>query len=282
MKRKFLTFWGRGVPIIFLGLGSLYFLSQCCKDDPKPEDPCQNVQRFTADFVVGEKVADTFYIGDTLASGTAFFQAKQDYKSYWWKVGDDDRIRTTKSFGINFNDAFIGSSFNITLIAQASDDQTRCFSGPTTDTIVKSFVVGCYKSSQKFYNFSMQYGCIGFWEGAYTDSPDQKFVVKIVYYDTDANVVQGQLYGNRIFNLPEGCGGPRDTEGCSNGDTTRTNAAIEMLAGSNWFCSYYLTDRGKCCPPAYYSGRLDPNDRNKITIYYKNATSYKIWKGKRI
>ncbi|MBL0192443.1 MAG: hypothetical protein IPQ18_14185 [Saprospiraceae bacterium] len=174
------------------------------------------------------------------------FQAKQDYKSYWWKVGE----RVSEQEGrINFNDAFIGSSFNITLIAQASDDQTRCFSGPTTDTIVKSFVVGCYKSLQKFYNLSMQYGCIGFWEGAYTDSPDQKFVVKIVYYDTDANVVQGQLYGNRIFNLPEGCGGPRDTEGCSNGDTTRTNAAIEMLAGSNWFCSYYLTDRGNC-PPA--------------------------------
>jgi hypothetical protein len=281
--KKWINYRSRGVPLLFQIVFIAFYATQCCPDDPKPIDPCAGLTPFEAGFDLGDFDSDTLYVTDTITSFTLGVRAHGDYKSYRWKIGNDDREWNTKSFSLNFGLLLVGQSYNVTLIAQAPDNLTQCFpNSPQLDTVIKSFYLGCVKYGCPEGARELMSGCLGDWKGNFEDEPNDQFMVTIKDFGPLNHSNPSLPFHYAVINLPKGCGGLRQDNMCG-GDTSLNSFGVKVNLGTTFLTSSgQVSGNIQCCPWAFYSGRLDPTDRNKLIIYYTVGTKTRLWRGVRI
>lgn len=168
---------------------ALLTLNGCrtCKDQTNPEcdnyNPCAGKTPFNADFTIEERftslgsvfgVLDTSVVAttDTIVSSfgaiRAKFTAPDSYTSYYWTIGTDPTVFTTKSFSQFFPDPV---SVDVTFIGTRTPD-TLCFPNDDgVDTVVKKLTVVDYSQSPFMGNFY----------GTSTEKPDSAYTVSVVY-----------------------------------------------------------------------------------------------------
>lgn len=178
-----------------------------CKPQKSDPNPCLNTTEFKADFKIEEQVGNNWVESDTMLINYIRFRATADYDSYRWTVGNDNRVFTTKQFGLQFSRAEIGQEIEVTLIATGK--KTPCFPNDDgIDTLRKKIRLIDGKQST----------IVGEYEGYVEGRPNDIFTVKIQYildYDNEPwyfirNINKGctgggnpnqMLYGQNISNM---------------------------------------------------------------------------------
>jgi hypothetical protein len=142
------------IPLFILGL--FLFFGACQKKEEVKIDPCVGVKK--ADFKIYEQVSDSLFESDkALLYNFVEFKANEDYESYSWTIGDDDRIRTTKKVRLYFADPT--PLLQIRLIAKRKPRPDCLPNDKGIDTIVKTFQAVDYSQSLilgKFQGFSKE------------------------------------------------------------------------------------------------------------------------------
>ena len=178
--------------VLLATVGAFMFsLEGCDHHDP---DPCLGLEPITAKFSIKEPVADTTFVTDTVFAGApTIFEADQDYTSYLWRVGNDPRTWTTKSFSLTFDQPL--GNVPVTLIVQKLPNKT-CFPKDNgIDTLVKTFYVKQYvKGPSKF---------VGNYEGFEVGNETSAYTVRIKYEDIDP---PHKLLAHTIYGIPRVCG----------------------------------------------------------------------------
>ena len=269
-------------------LSSLWLISiqSRCKDEPTP-DPCLAKKTPTADFAIAEMVGDSLVTTDTISNTEmqVVVHASPLYQSYKWKIGSDPREWTTSRVTLSFDNSLSGETIQVTLIAKQAVDKTCFLDDDGIDTIVKKFTIAC-PSDLRCINapvtFKRHY--LGKWRGIIQDEPNKEFDVSIVDFGRDPNERDDTVfYDMRIYNLPENCGGNQKTGACGGQIISPYFFAPTISEGGYkaFYCrrEYQFT----CCPPMSMFGKIDPNDRNRITIYMNYTDGRKrIFNGRRL
>ncbi|HMO62074.1 MAG TPA: hypothetical protein PKC39_07485 [Ferruginibacter sp.] len=177
----------------------LLIISSCKKTPVK--DPCLGLQPPVAAFAFKEVLNDTSFYADTIFSyNPVNFVALANYKSVLWKVGSDPREFTSPDFNLRFLNNI--STYTVDFTAY-NDPNTLCFSNDN----------GIYKASRQLtvvepYDKSTLTlsPMIGNYRGAFTNTPEDSFTVRIEYFDSTKYDVT--LTGNKNFyiisNIPKG------------------------------------------------------------------------------
>ncbi|MDX1904123.1 MAG: hypothetical protein SFU27_08190 [Thermonemataceae bacterium] len=211
---------------IIIGLLFLLSITQCKKE----VDLCANQKPFEADFDIKEVVGDSSFVTDTtLAQQFVIFEAKEDYDTYEWKIGLDERTFTTKDVQLFFPEPTL--LLNIRLIA--TKKPSACFpNDKTVDTIVKTLKVVPFEQSK----------LIGEYQGADIDNPNEPYTVKIFAGD-----LRNDGYIDYVLdNWVRGCLAGKDVDGFYNstfsaGQLGYQNAYMNKQYVTSCLCRGYLS-----------------------------------------
>lgn len=154
-----------------------------CPDSPdtiKP-DPCEGVKPVVANFDTYEDLTD-FKNGtvrtktDTFVHETGVtFKAEEDYDTYEWHIGYDDRVWTKKEFHLGFPDTEVkdGESILVTFIGRRKVNKECLPNDDGVDTLKKKIVIRSQKNSKVF----------GKYIGGFTSNPKDTFTVEVLLRD---------------------------------------------------------------------------------------------------
>jgi hypothetical protein len=241
-----------------------------CKKKRLP-NPCEGLQQPVAEFAFKEVLSDTAFYADTIFRlNPVNFTALKNYKSVLWKIGSDTREFTSADFNLRFlNDL---GSFIINFTGR-NDPNVQCF--PTDN--------GIYEGSRRLTivepyqkpNLTLS-PMIGRYLGAFTNTPNDTFTVRIEYFDSSKYDVSltGTKNFYRISNIPKAF---RDTTSeparqypeLSYGQSPNAMGYKSLEFGSS---SNVLSGKG--------SANL-VNDTLKV-YYYNQLTGRRLFIGKRI
>lgn len=193
------------ITILIMQLTRLLFLAfilviySCGK---KPYlNPCEGLKQPVAEFAFKEMLTDTAFYADTIfRDNYVDFVALKNYKSVLWKIGSDPRDFTSADFNLSFiNDL---GTINIVFTGK-NEPNTQCFpadngtyQGSRPLTIVEQFEKPTLTISP----------LVGRYKGAFTNTPNDTFTVRIDYFDSTKYDVT--MTGNKNFywisNIPKG------------------------------------------------------------------------------
>ena len=271
-------------------IGVLSVQSRCKKDqDP---GPCFGATPFKADFTLGEIIGDSLVATDTLTFYRMTARAAEKYASIKWEIGSDPRgFDNQQEVGLNFGDATIGQTFTVRMIAKGTPN-TACYPNDDgIDTVTKQFTRVCAVGSGN-WSCMKQPGpkytppVYGIWRGSMSDNPNREFDITFVAFGEYPPPGANAGFGSRLFNLPEGCGGPWVTgnlNGCGGGPALPTSAGRSIGTGALAFYSDNSSG-SRCCPfNSKMFGRVLGKDRNQIVIYLTDMDKKTtIFNGKRV
>jgi hypothetical protein len=182
---------------VALLLAFLILLIDC--GDPKPPimpvDPCEKAISFNGSFGIFEAVGDSLVESDTILTyNSVVFRAAGEYDSYEWKVGTDDRVFTTRQFGLLFLTA--EGKIDVTLKAKKKRD-SQCFpNDPEETTVTKSFYIINWAQAPIIGRYSGYFG---------SDMNKTDRQVVQVAYRTDPSD-PSSIYGAfDLININKGC-----------------------------------------------------------------------------
>lgn len=246
------------------------FLIPACGDDEMPADPCDGKAPFRANFEIGEVIGDTPFVTDTVVRSYVTFSAEVGYGSYRWFIGTDTTARTQREFTLRFDDAFIGQHFTVTLVA-TKPFYDNCFpEDDGIDTLSKTFYLACSELWDVCVNgypdFALGFPYEGKYEGYLSDAPDHRFTVQIVNFGIDP-IPNDDIfwYYLRIYNLPEGCGGPAPGY-CGGLEVDPSYGTYDVQWGYRGFHASGFNWGSECCTSVKLWGRLAPSDPDQIII----------------
>lgn len=248
---------------------TLFLFTYSCK---KKHDlnPCVGLNEPVAEFAFREMLTDTAFYADTIfRDNYVNFITLKNYKSVLWKLGSDPRDFTSADFNLSFLNNL--GTINVGFTGR-NDPNTQCFpndngiySGTKQLTIVEQFEKPMLTISPM----------VGRYKGAFTNTPNDTFTVRIDYFDSTKYDVT--LTGNKNFywisNIPKGF---RDTtsESARHYPELSYGQYPEMGYKSLQFGSGSNIQRGKG-----FANLV--NDSLKI-YYYNQLTGRKVFIGKRI
>lgn len=249
--------------------GVLILLICSCK---KKHDlnPCEGLTSPKAEFAFKEILTDTAFYSDTIfRDNYVNFVALKNYNSVSWKIGDDPRAFTSSNFTLSFvNDL---STFNVNFTGIATPN-TQCFpndngtyQGIKQLTIVEQFDKATLTISP----------LVGRYRGAFTNSPNDTFTVRINYFDSAKYDVT--MTGNKNFywisNIPKGFIDSTSSTAYAYPEL-RNGMSVEMGYKSLQFGIFSNVQRGR-------GFAILSND--SLKIYYTHIqTGRKLFVGKRI
>lgn len=277
--------------LLFLTVVATVGIQSKCKKDPDP-NPCLDSSPFKADFTLGEMIGDSLVATDTLTYYRMTARAVAKYSSIKWQIGSDPRsFDNQQEVGLNFGGATIGQTFVVRMIATGVAN-TACFPNDDgIDTVTKQFTRVCAIGSG-------EYSCIskpgikyvspvyGVWRGSMKDNPNRVFDITFVEFGEYPPPGANSGFGTRLFNLPEGCGGPwtiGNLEGCGGGPALPTSKGRLVAPGAVAFSSDERTG-SDCCPyNTKMFGRVLGKERNEIIIYITDSNKKTtVFNGKRV
>jgi hypothetical protein len=157
-------------------LGIVLMAESCkkeCQDKSNPDcenyDPCYGKAKTSADFTISEVVSGFANETDEVfRMSYVQFEAKQDFDSYQWVIGNHPDTFRTKKCGLqSFPE---GETITVRLIGKKQPN-TQCFPDDDgIDTVIKKFRVSAADSLIPI---------LGEYEGYYDAYPNQKVTVKI-------------------------------------------------------------------------------------------------------
>lgn len=154
-----------------------------------------------AEFHIKENLSDTAFLADTIfRDNYVTFETNGSYNTTTWKVGADPRTFTARSFTLSFAD-FLGT-LDVQFTGRAAPN-TRCF---PSDSGVYSATTKLTVVEQVEKPFVTVSPMVGRYKGAYRETPQDSFVVRIEYYDSskyDASVTGSKNF-YWISNIPKG------------------------------------------------------------------------------
>jgi hypothetical protein len=179
MKNKPVFYW-QACYCIVVGL-----LLNTCRD--KEPDPCKDLKPFEADFTINEVVDDTLFVTDTaLINNYVVFKAAEDYDSYEWTVGTDERTFRSKSFPLRFEHPT--GPLQVRLIAKRKPN-VACFPNDNgIDTLTKTLTI--VKEEQT--------AIVGIYRGSLLSNPTDVFEVRIERHPLYPWYIN-------IYNINQGC-----------------------------------------------------------------------------
>lgn len=267
----------RFIMLLSVCLGLVYLTSCDRREEPivpQPVDPCANGTTFKADFdIIDGSWRDASSPTDTVSTFQFMVIAKHDYDSCVWQIGTDPRTFVGKEVGLRLPDETTGKRITVKMIAKRKPEM-RCLANDNgMDTIIKSFVVVMSPDHDLYQIYNSRYvpPLVGIWEGSTLDEPNKKFKIRVVHLPYDG----GSFYGYRLYNFPEGAGGPFP-QACG-GDIINVNTWFttpELRMTHNVFertdnTSGSLipgTQRIGCLPPFSARGRIDSTNRNRMIM----------------
>ena len=156
--------------------GALLLLTlSACHDKEKERieapNPClsQALPVLAFDFVdrLGLTTPDTAILGVVTFAGPG-----APYTSYEWRVGNDPRVFTQKSFGLGFNTANLYGTVPVRLIARRPPNLACFAKDDGVDTLTKSLTIVPYALATS--------PILGRFRGANLDAPADTFTVRIL------------------------------------------------------------------------------------------------------
>lgn len=222
-----------------------------CKPQKSDPNPCLNTTEFKADFKIEEQVGNNWVESDTMLINFIRFRATEDYTSYRWTVGNDNRVFTTKQFGLQFSRAEIGQEIEVTLIATGK--KNACFPNDDgIDTLRKKIRLIDAKQSK----------IVGEYEGYVEGRPNDIFTVKIQYildYDNEPWYF--------IRNINKGCMTGADKPNRTLYGQNISDMGIDECnaGGKSLYFSWYGNTGNGCRSPQGLAKLITPN---KIQIDY--------------
>lgn len=243
--------------------------------------PCD--KEFTPEFLIGEELPGYgFTPTDTIIRFAFTARAAKTYSSYSWQVGEDNRIFHDTAISLKFSAVNAGQHIPVTFTASGNPDGCAA-STELTSKLIKWVTVLYPKGFGRDTLFNaaqlVELPYAGIWQGAFTDTPADTFSVYIV---NNGPIPDGPFttrsYGMRIYNLPRGCAGNSVTGLCGFTIPDKDYFGYPMEAG---YKAFYCDSDGflPCCPKAKLYGRVDDNNRNKISIacsFFTNDNGF--WK----
>ena len=194
------------VLVLAVMVSNLLWLYGCGKDP----DPCKGLSSTTAKFNFQQKFygidsifnVDTILLDpfrNTFIAEVITFNSIEDNATYTWKIGEDPRTFSTKSFNLNFNDAIGKIETKLVVNKQPN---TTCF---PKDNGIDSTIQNLYVLSGKDFKYAFE----GTFTGYDTNNSKEIFDITIVDFGPipypDPLDPPGH-YGLRIYNLPKDCG----------------------------------------------------------------------------
>lgn len=193
------------VLVLAVMVSNLLWLYGCGKDP----DPCKGLSPTTAKFNFQQKFygidsifnVDTILLDpfrNTFIAEVMTFNSIEDNATYTWKIGEDPRTFSTKSFNLNFNNAIGKIETKLVVNKQPN---TTCF---PKDNGIDSTIQNLYVLSGKDFKYAFE----GSFTGYITANPKDIFDISIVNFGEIPlhDPYNPGHYGLRIFNLPKGCG----------------------------------------------------------------------------
>lgn len=253
--------------LVFVPVLIAYLLG--CEKSPG-ENPCDSAVPAKAEFYIKENLSDTAFLADTIfRDNVVTFEANSSYYATTWKVGEDPRVFTARSFTLSFAD-FLGS-LDVQFTGRATPN-TRCF---PLDSGVYSGTKKLTVVEQEQKPFVTVSPMVGRYKGAYREAPQDSFIVRIEYFDSskyDASVTGSKNF-YWISNIPKGYV-----------DTTSSPAFLypELRKGMRSEMGYKCLQFGEL--GNVLSGRGFATLRNDSLIVYYNhvLTGRKTFMGKRM
>jgi hypothetical protein len=257
------------VPILLYSGILLTGLGACRK--PKMVDPCEGLTVMpVANFAIKEVLSDTAFYSDTIfRDNGAEFVALDQYETVSWKVGNDTRNFTQSSFSLRFPN-FLGS-MNVKFTGTKKPN-TLCF--PADNGIYDGTKSLTVVEQVEKPNVTLS-PLIGNYQGAYTDSPQDTFTVRIEYFDSLK--YESQTTGSKNFyyvsNFPKGYTDSTSSYARAYPEL-RNGMFTEMGYKSLCFGHAAVINQGRA------KGFLATKDSLKIYLYQAPA-SRRIFLGKR-
>jgi hypothetical protein len=281
---------------MFLRILTILVVLQClsCAKDK----PCSDNSTFSPDIdlVIGERIygADSLFKSDTIITYFPNFaiggaDAKQVTEATWF-VENSIETYSGKRLSLRFGSEHLERTFNIGFAYTIAPNAANCLTAPFKDTINKKFFLACGDSAfAAFYNVPYRKPVfLGKWRGSFTDEPNHVFPVTIIDFGPDPNLSDDTWnYNLRIYNMPEGCGGPKiyipsEQFGCGGLQVSPDFYAPGMDNSYRAF-RFFHGASNVCCPMMTVTGYVSPNNNNQIEINYENHATQKTRKfiGKR-
>lgn len=274
--------------ILILGFGLMIELSGCKKcQDPTNSDcenynPCyvyQNQGILSYQYIAPWGV-DTLFRSDTIyTQGSMVLKLKQtkDVDSVRWRIGAEQRYRTSKVATVDFSQWFDDNAFKVQAIIFYSPNSS-CASFKRVDTLNKNLVM------QDRVNPEVSARWVGRYKGYTTDAPSDEFIITLD--STRYRLVVG-TYGIKfgIKNLPKGMCFPVPSRPFEDQWLDDFGAAI--LARNDFILGYPQGTSSRECPAPNGSGKLRDGVLTINFNYEENPSInrkrvYKTFIGKRI
>lgn len=256
--------------IIIIALFTSFTLQNCTGENPA--NPCENYTGANADFEMlafhGYGNGDSSFLSfDTIYywGVICYFNAKdKSVDSCWWKVGNDPRVFTKKTFNLSFSDTGI---INTTLVTYKKD--ANSCGAKQYDTVRKQMWIMPRKSNP----------IAGKFKGVVEDTPNDSFEIEIKDYDNSSFA---------IYNFPNGC--PNNNQ--YRGSFRITNIENQFFFEGNVVEGSFNCDVmqnlekqvGSLKPTDYPHGYFD-NNTGKITIVWWQRTKIdgtKVYQRRRV
>ena len=182
---------------VFLSSFLLFLLVLACRpESPGPvKEPCEDASPFTANFQILEMVGDSLIETDqVLMFNRVQFRSRRRYRSYTWKIGEDQRVFTDPTVTLRFDKDALGP-ITVTLIA-TTNESNSCFPDDNKiDTLTKTFTVISWDKAP----------ITGEYVGTFGQEPTEKQVVEVRYISPFENVRYEPYGGFELININKGC-----------------------------------------------------------------------------
>jgi hypothetical protein len=244
------------IPLALLALAAIFSGCTPCDDPTDPEcpnyDPCHGEVWVEPEIVIkldlAETSSDTFFHveTDTIPFGRMLFSINTQYDSYLWTVGLDPRTFETPTFSLNFKQNLSSQDILITCIA-TRNSLDPCFPDmKLRDTLTKSFHI---KAENEVLNGPI----VGEWFGQIDGLEEDTSTIRIFAYI--------------------------DQFGDTNYDVQMPGLCLQSLSITNMYKRFFHNTAafhcnyrggGLCCDDMEAKMILDPNDRDKMTMYFRS------------
>jgi hypothetical protein len=265
-----------------------------CKHQQPPAPVPDNPDDFSVDFSIYESFYGGFKVAtDTIVMFSALMHFDEVYNEYKWQVGSQEYF--TRDLSLTFGEEDTNAPIPVTLYAKKtyyvngeqvikSGYMTRMLVLKTLEKSNLSKVVEAWKVVRSPY--------IGNFKGVFTDNAKDTFTVFIADHGMNPNPSNGsEFWDTRIYNLPNGCGGPDQKDVCP----TVTNTEIQRRYYAPAFQAGYLgfsgqdgvNEPGACCPEISFNGLVINQARDSVQIdckisYGGGPVQKKVFLGKKI
>jgi hypothetical protein len=247
------------------------FVLHFCSCKKKREvNPCDGLTQPKADFAFKEILNDTAFYADTIfRDNYVNFVASKPYQSVLWKIGNDPRDFKSANFTLSFVNSLETITVNFT---GWSTPNTQCFpddkgvyNGIKQLTIVEQFDKPNVTLSP----------LVGRYRGAFTNTPNDTFTLRINYFDSVKYDVT--MTGSKNFywisNIPKNYKDSTSSTSYAYPEL-RSGQPVEM----GYKCLQFGSGSNSSTGRGYAELVLDT-----LKIYYHNQlTGRKIFLGKRI